>query len=174
MARDVGGLGLRLTARLRPTKPLTYSGNRENLSAVATDARLTFVDGDVTDTRLVDDLIPGHDQVLHFAAESDVDRSIVGALPVAGEDHPVVRDEPVGRTTGSAVRRRTQRPRLAACGGPLQGHRPAHLDRAVDLICGDEQETPDAMSCAASRSTCVPRTLVVTKRCRARNCSRIG
>ncbi len=43
---------------------LTYSGNRENLNAVAKDSRLSFGEGDVTDAQLVDDLMPGHDLVL--------------------------------------------------------------------------------------------------------------
>jgi dTDP-glucose 4,6-dehydratase len=58
---------------------LTYSGNRANLDPVAGDARLTFVHGDICDAPLVDDLMRGHDAVVHFAAESHVDRSIAGA-----------------------------------------------------------------------------------------------
>jgi len=60
---------------------LTYSGNRANLDPVAGDERLTFVQGDITDAALVDDVLPGHDAVVHFAAESHVDRSIAGAAP---------------------------------------------------------------------------------------------
>ena len=58
---------------------LTYSGNRANLAPVADDARLSFVHGDIGDAPLVDDLIAGHDAVVHFAAESHVDRSIDSA-----------------------------------------------------------------------------------------------
>jgi dTDP-D-glucose 4,6-dehydratase len=58
---------------------LTYSGNRANLDPVAADARLTFVQGDICDASLVDELMRGHDAVVHFAAESHVDRSIAGA-----------------------------------------------------------------------------------------------
>ena len=58
---------------------LTYSGNRTNLPV--TDSRLTFVQGDIRDTDLVRELLPGHDAVVHFAAESHVDRSIAGAVP---------------------------------------------------------------------------------------------
>ena len=58
---------------------LTYSGNRANLEPVAGDARLTFGEGDICDATLVDDLMSGHDAVVHFAAESHVDRSIAGA-----------------------------------------------------------------------------------------------
>jgi dTDP-glucose 4,6-dehydratase len=58
---------------------LTYSGNVANLAPVADDPRFTFVRGDICDAVLVNDLMPGHDAVVHFAAESHVDRSIEGA-----------------------------------------------------------------------------------------------
>jgi dTDP-glucose 4,6-dehydratase len=58
---------------------LTYSGNRANLPV--TDSRLTLVPGDIRDADLVRELLPGHDVVVHFAAESHVDRSIAGAVP---------------------------------------------------------------------------------------------
>jgi dTDP-glucose 4,6-dehydratase len=60
---------------------LTYSGNRANLDPVAQDPRYTFVQGDICDADLVDQLMPGHDAVVHFAAETHVDRSIQGAAP---------------------------------------------------------------------------------------------
>ncbi|WP_433076468.1 dTDP-glucose 4,6-dehydratase [Dactylosporangium sp. CA-052675] len=60
---------------------LTYSGNRENLAPVEGDTALTFVQGDICDATLVGELMPGHDAVVHFAAESHVDRSILGAGP---------------------------------------------------------------------------------------------
>ncbi|MFD8044390.1 dTDP-glucose 4,6-dehydratase [Streptomyces chartreusis] len=56
---------------------LTYAGNRANLPA--DDPRLTFVHGDVCDRELLLELLPGHDAVVHFAAESHVDRSVTGA-----------------------------------------------------------------------------------------------
>lgn len=43
--------------------------------------RFTFVHGDICDGELVNDVLPGHDAVVHFAAESHVDRSIAGASP---------------------------------------------------------------------------------------------
>lgn len=55
---------------------LTYAGNRANLGAVEGDPRLRFVHGDIRDARLVEALLPGHDAVVHCAAESHVDRSI--------------------------------------------------------------------------------------------------
>jgi len=58
---------------------LTYSGNRANLPE--SDPRLTFVQGDVRDPDLVRALLPGHDVIVHFAAESHVDRSINSAVP---------------------------------------------------------------------------------------------
>ncbi|MEU7749444.1 dTDP-glucose 4,6-dehydratase [Nonomuraea sp. NPDC049158] len=58
---------------------LTYAGNPANLEQVRTNERFTFVQGDICDTRLVDPLVARHDQVVHFAAESHVDRSIMGA-----------------------------------------------------------------------------------------------
>jgi dTDP-glucose 4,6-dehydratase len=58
---------------------LTYAGNLANLAPVRDDARLTFVEGDILDSRLVDRLVDEADAVVHFAAESHVDRSILGA-----------------------------------------------------------------------------------------------
>jgi dTDP-glucose 4,6-dehydratase len=58
---------------------LTYAGNLANLAAVSADPRMRFVQGDIVDTRLLDDLLPGHDAVVNFAAETHVDRSIAGA-----------------------------------------------------------------------------------------------
>ena len=58
---------------------LTYAGNLENLAPVADSPRYTFVEGDICDGGLLAELMPGHDAVVHFAAESHVDRSITGA-----------------------------------------------------------------------------------------------
>ena len=58
---------------------LTYAGNRENLAPVADSPRLRFVEGDILDAELVDSLVGEVDAVVHFAAESHVDRSITGA-----------------------------------------------------------------------------------------------
>jgi dTDP-glucose 4,6-dehydratase len=57
---------------------LTYSGDLANLDPVAADPRLRFVHGDVCDEALVDRVLPGHDAVVHLAAETSVDRSISG------------------------------------------------------------------------------------------------
>jgi dTDP-glucose 4,6-dehydratase len=58
---------------------LTYAGNRANLAPVADSPRLSFVHGDILDAAIVDDLLRTCDEVVHFAAESHVDRSIRGA-----------------------------------------------------------------------------------------------
>ena len=57
---------------------LTYAGNLENLKAAEQDARYRFVKGDVRDKELVEQLFQKYDfdTVVHFAAESHVDRSI--------------------------------------------------------------------------------------------------
>ena len=58
---------------------LTYAGTLNNLTTVADSPRYRFVEGDICDLDLVNYLVPGHDAVVHFAAESHVDRSITGA-----------------------------------------------------------------------------------------------
>jgi dTDP-glucose 4,6-dehydratase len=60
---------------------LSYSGNLANLAPIADHPGYTFVHGDICDPDLVDQLMPGHDAVVHFAAESHVDRSISSAAP---------------------------------------------------------------------------------------------
>jgi dTDP-glucose 4,6-dehydratase len=58
---------------------LTYAGSLANLDPVSGDERLRFVEGDVLDRSLVEHLVDQVDAVVHFAAESHVDRSILGA-----------------------------------------------------------------------------------------------
>ncbi|MGL5792807.1 MAG: dTDP-glucose 4,6-dehydratase [Waterburya sp.] len=59
---------------------LTYAGNKENLATLASNPNLKFVQGDICDRTLVDKLLESEDidTVAHFAAESHVDRSILG------------------------------------------------------------------------------------------------
>ncbi|ASO22522.1 dTDP-glucose 4,6-dehydratase [Actinoalloteichus hoggarensis] len=57
---------------------LTYAGSRSNLASVADDPRLRFVHGDICDAALVGELMTNTQVVVHFAAESHVDRSIEG------------------------------------------------------------------------------------------------
>jgi dTDP-glucose 4,6-dehydratase len=61
---------------------LTYAGNLRNLHDLAGDKRHHFVQGDIGDTTLVSQLLASHQPraVLHFAAESHVDRSIHGPM----------------------------------------------------------------------------------------------
>jgi len=61
---------------------LTYAGNLENLSSLQNDVRHVFVQGDIGDTPLVTRLLAEHQPraVVHFAAESHVDRSIHGPM----------------------------------------------------------------------------------------------
>lgn len=60
---------------------LTYSGNAENLSDLETEPRYRFTYGDINDHDLVGKLVAESDVVVHFAAESHVDRSILDARP---------------------------------------------------------------------------------------------
>lgn len=59
---------------------LTYAGNRANLASLDGDARHVFVHGDICDRELIDRLLAQHHPraIVHFAAESHVDRSIHG------------------------------------------------------------------------------------------------
>jgi dTDP-glucose 4,6-dehydratase len=56
---------------------LTYAGNLSSLADVADNRRYSFVQGDICDRAAVAAAMAGHDMVVHFAAESHVDRSIV-------------------------------------------------------------------------------------------------
>jgi len=58
---------------------LTYAGNLQNLKSVESDSRYYFVKGDIRNKALIEDLFTKYnfDTVVHFAAESHVDRSIV-------------------------------------------------------------------------------------------------
>jgi len=60
---------------------LTYAGNLDNLIEVEGKPGYTFVQGDICDASLVSELLAGHrpDAIVHFAAESHVDRSILAA-----------------------------------------------------------------------------------------------
>ena len=59
---------------------LTYAGNRENLASIRNDQRHFFIQGDLADSVLMNSLLAQYQPraVLHFAAESHVDRSIHG------------------------------------------------------------------------------------------------
>jgi dTDP-glucose 4,6-dehydratase len=57
---------------------LTYAGVRATVDELDEHANHHFVRGDIRDVELVDSLVPGHDVIVNFAAESHVDRSIEG------------------------------------------------------------------------------------------------
>ena len=67
------------TCQITVLDKLTYAGNPANLDEVRGSDRFAFVQGDICDAELVNKLVGEHDQVVHFAAESHVDRSILGA-----------------------------------------------------------------------------------------------
>jgi dTDP-glucose 4,6-dehydratase len=65
-------------ARVTNLDALTYAGVPATVAELDEWPNHTFVKGDIRDGVLVDELMPGHDVVVHFAAESHVDRSIEG------------------------------------------------------------------------------------------------
>jgi dTDP-glucose 4,6-dehydratase len=84
-----GFIGSNLVHWLRRHRPqwtvvnldkLTYAGNLENLTALEGDPKHLFVQGDVANRELVDHVLRTHriDAIMHLAAESHVDRSILG------------------------------------------------------------------------------------------------
>jgi dTDP-glucose 4,6-dehydratase len=70
-------------ARVTVLDKLTYAGNFANLGPVAESRRLDFLPGDICDPAMTDTVVRGHDAVVHFAAESHVDRSIMAAAEFA-------------------------------------------------------------------------------------------
>ncbi|MEA1926141.1 MAG: dTDP-glucose 4,6-dehydratase [Patescibacteria group bacterium] len=58
---------------------LTYAGNLENLKGIENNPNYEFVKGDITDKKLVNKLVKDADTIVHFAAESHVDRSILNS-----------------------------------------------------------------------------------------------
>ncbi len=59
---------------------LTYAGNKENIAGLPED-RVELVVGDICDRELLDRLVPGHDAIVHYAAESHNDNSIANPEP---------------------------------------------------------------------------------------------
>lgn len=59
---------------------LTYAGNKENIASLPED-RVELVVGDICDKELLDSLVPGHDAIVHYAAESHNDNSIADPEP---------------------------------------------------------------------------------------------
>ncbi|MBI1790434.1 MAG: dTDP-glucose 4,6-dehydratase [Acidobacteria bacterium] len=85
----IGSAFVRLTlttdaaVRIVNLDKLTYAGNLANLEPVAESERYRFVHGDICDAALVDGLLADErpEAIIHFAAESHVDRSILSASP---------------------------------------------------------------------------------------------
>jgi dTDP-glucose 4,6-dehydratase len=90
-------------ARVTVLDKLTYAGNLANLAPVADRPGFRFVRGDIADPATVEAVVPGHDLVVNFAAESHVDRSI--ADPAA-----FLRTNVVGVQVLLAVCRRAETP----------------------------------------------------------------
>lgn len=66
-------------AQITNLDALTYAGNLDNLAGLDGNPRYSFIKGDICDQDLVDDLLPEVDVIVHIAAESHVDRSILDA-----------------------------------------------------------------------------------------------
>jgi len=80
---------------------LTYSGNLENLADVADEARYSFVKADICDRDAMAPLIARCDCIVHFAAESHVDRSIIDSTPFIRTN--------ASRSSGAQLTRATSR-----------------------------------------------------------------
>ena len=65
-----------LPSKVTVLDKLTYCGNKENLKSQLANPRLQFLCGDICDEKLVNNVMENQDLVVHFAAESHVDRSI--------------------------------------------------------------------------------------------------
>lgn len=113
---------------------LTYAGNLGNLDGLLDSPKLAFIRGDICDGELVGKVFREHDitHVIHFAAESHVDRSILGSAPF-------VRTNVLGTHTLLEAAR-------AAWGGQIQGRRFLHVstDEVFGTLAPDDppfQET---------------------------------
>jgi len=136
--RDV--LGRRDGTRVTVLDLLTYAGNRANLAPAEADpeqaARFAFVEGDIADPDVVERLAAGADSIVNFAAESHVDRSILGpeAFLRTGVIGVHVLLEAVLRET----RRAESGERTDPTGRPLQA--PRFLQVSTDEVYGSVEE----------------------------------
>jgi dTDP-glucose 4,6-dehydratase len=87
---------------------LTYAGNLANLRDVERDPRYRFVHGDICDTPLVQEVVGGVDAIVNLAAETHVDRSIIGA----GE---FIRTDVLGTFTLLEAAKERRVPRFVHC-----------------------------------------------------------
>ena len=82
----IGGNFVRWVARNHPEThvtvldKLTYAGNPKNIEGLP-EGSVDLVVGDVCDEKLLDELVPGHDAIVHYAAESHNDNSILNPEP---------------------------------------------------------------------------------------------
>ena len=106
---------------------LTYAGNRANLTDCEATGRVRLVHGDICDTPLLADLVPGHDVIFNFAAESHVDRSIQDAVDFV-------------RTDVEGTRALLEAARLARVGRYIQ----ISTDEVYGDLPGDERATPNS------------------------------
>jgi dTDP-glucose 4,6-dehydratase len=65
-------------SKVKVLDKLTYAGSTENLSEISNDPRFTFIQGDIREESTANSCIDKDDVIVHFAAESHVDRSIIG------------------------------------------------------------------------------------------------
>jgi dTDP-glucose 4,6-dehydratase len=71
-------LGKQKDIRITNLDCLTYAGNIANLESIEKESRYRFIEGDITNIKDVENAMEGVDAVVHFAAESHVDKSITG------------------------------------------------------------------------------------------------
>ena len=69
------------TEKVTVLDKFTYSGNAENLAEFSQNSKFHLIKGDICDSQLVKSSLADHDIVVHFAAESHVDRSIQSSRP---------------------------------------------------------------------------------------------
>ncbi|TVQ61638.1 MAG: dTDP-glucose 4,6-dehydratase [Phycisphaerales bacterium] len=134
----IGANFVRLLRRERPgvrvtnVDLLTYSGNLENLAGLEGDDGYRFVKGDVGDAALMDEVLRDADGVVHMAAESHVDRSIMDSRPF------IVSNVLGTQTLLDAARRSPRKPRfLYVSTDEVYGSLP--LDKPEELF---TEETP--------------------------------
>lgn len=96
---------------------LTYAGSRENLRDLADPARHTFIEGNICDRSLVGELLARNriDTIVHFAAESHVDRSILGP-------EPFIQTNVIGTFTLLEAARQAWSGKAEATSGPHRFH----------------------------------------------------
>jgi dTDP-glucose 4,6-dehydratase len=144
-----GFIGANLVRHLLAERPdaevvcldlLTYAGNLESLAGVEDEPRFHFIQGDICHGATVRAALEGVDVVLHLAAESHVDRSIVA-------DAPFVRTNVVGTHTllAAALEAGTERFVLVSTDevyGTLPWHDPAEADPSAPRFTEDTPLVP--------------------------------